>query len=945
MKSHISQDESSSKSSDSPLAHFFIYENLNYVADSKISKEQISIGRSRNADVVLDHNSVEDIHAFIHFEGQQAFLTNRYPEDGLHLNGQSVHLAKLSHEDVIDIGPYALKVKIDKEDDAADAGTAQGRYCVALVNRYKSDDDMQVAAETLAKQFRADPVKMALIIAKPEYVIKKDLRETEAERWQIALQKAGIFCDMRKMVPVQPEPVQETIDSLQPDHAKSSLSGSQAGPDLQVEPDKSAGATSDADHQNEAVKPPDIANAATTQNAEDKSIAIEAVTSRHVEVFRSPEEASEPVIKETADKAQKDAVSALDQSKIEKASDAATRIARQTEAHKSLADSLVDARLSEAAKAPVQATETTVQAEAERSETRKPSIDTPSIAKEIKKEKPPVEVSSLTPQPSADTKLVETDCADIQSEADMPLVEAVETLSPAPQQSQPVEKSDAEDIIWLEDDEDDEEDLWEAPFSLKDKLADTKKSLPTAMQMHPQMQIVKTVGDNVVDVQFIDKGKKYNITTETGKLCLASNKGKNEAYVFIDQHLGGYINNSKGEATADLNSYKRSDYLINRRKQLYRVPLPETGEVIVNEGQSQYRIVCSRPTQSPTVHIAERPSEFSWKHWAFSASTHLFFVICLSVYWYFNAIAPKPTAPHFVKIDPAILQQLQPKVPEPPKKQPPPPKPEPQVVAEKVEPIKKSPKKKPPKKVAKPTKSKRKIKKIAKAKTPNRHPKAGGGYGKGNVKNRNIKQTGILSVLGKTPLTPSTAIASVTNLDAVAVPGATDKDFTVGGVKGKLGNGKISVASGEMLQTKSSEQVFRSAGAKGPGHVAALEKGNTGKKKVQSMVTAKLSRTVKIRGGMSREMVKQVIDQHLEEVSYCYETALMSNPSIMGRIVFEWKILMSGRVGQVRIVASSVNSHEVHSCIKSAIQSWQFPKPSGTEVVVSYPFVFDLVAF
>ena len=96
---------------------------------------------------------------------------------------------------------------------------------------------------------------------------------------------------------------------------------------------------------------------------------------------------------------------------------------------------------------------------------------------------------------------------------------------------------------------------------------------------------------------------------------------------------------------------------------------------------------------------------------------------------------------------------------------------------------------------------------------------------------------------------------------------------------------------------------------------------------------------------MSREMVKRVIDQHLEEITYCYETALMTNPSILGRIVFEWKILMDGRVGEIRIVASSVNSHEIHNCIKTAIKSWRFPKPKGAEVVVSYPFVFDLVTF
>ena len=167
----------------------------------------------------------------------------------------------------------------------------------------------------------------------------------------------------------------------------------------------------------------------------------------------------------------------------------------------------------------------------------------------------------------------------------------------------------------------------------------------------------------------------------------------------------------------------------------------------------------------------------------------------------------------------------------------------------------------------------------------------------------------------------------------------------MGGIKGSLGDGKIVVATGEFVQTKESRQILRSAGASGDGGVAALERGDTGKKRVQAMVTARLNRTVKIEGGMSREMVKRVIDQHLSEITYCYESALISNPTIMGRIAFEWKILMSGEVGEIRILASSVNSHEVHDCIKSAIKSWQFPKPVGTEVIVSYPFVFDLVAF
>jgi len=167
----------------------------------------------------------------------------------------------------------------------------------------------------------------------------------------------------------------------------------------------------------------------------------------------------------------------------------------------------------------------------------------------------------------------------------------------------------------------------------------------------------------------------------------------------------------------------------------------------------------------------------------------------------------------------------------------------------------------------------------------------------------------------------------------------------VAGLVGKLGGSKITVPSVGLINTKGSIAVIRSAGIEGDGRIAALEKGKTGQNQVMAMVSADLSKTVRIQGGMSREAVKKVIDQHMDEISYCYETALIADPSLMGKAIFEWKILMPGTVGEVRIKSSSIKSTDIHSCIKSAIKSWQFPVPKGAEVVVSYPFIFDVVGF
>ena len=498
----------------------------------------------------------------------------------------------------------------------------------------------------------------------------------------------------------------------------------------------------------------------------------------------------------------------------------------------------------------------------------------------------------------------------------------------------------------IEDDEDDEDDV-AASFSLKEKLSVVNGSAASknrqGLEIRPQLEIVRSINDRVLDVQYISRGKRYQTKTDSGRLKLANISNANKGYVTFPDTCQGYLF-SNGEKT-ELSAFKVDNYLYRKRRRLYRLPLAFGESVVVTEGLCEYQIRHTSCSVSPTVTVRERETDIGWHHWAWSAGTHLFLVLAACIFFSISMKAPERENLHFVKIDMSQLEAEKKQEPEIVKPQP---KPEPP----KIEPAKKEPeavkpsKKQPPKKVAKASKTLQKPASPQKVAAPSKHRDAGGGFGEGNVQNRNIKQTGLLSLLGDGGSEgPANIIASVSNIDAVEVPGASGRQFSVGGVKGSLGNGKISISTGEIVQTRGSRQVLRSAGAEGPGTVAALEKGEIGQKQVKGMVTAKMTRTVSVQGGMSREMVKRVIDQHLEEIQYCYESALMENPAIMGRIVYEWKILMSGRVGEVRIASSTVNSHQIHDCIKAAIKSWEFPKPVGTEVVVSYPFVFDLVGF
>ncbi len=173
----VKKIQTSGRNAQEALAQFLIYKDTNYMGDSPLTKEQISIGSSRFADVILDSSAVADFHALVHLQKGQAFLTNNYPEDGLRLNGQSIKNAELQSRDVIQIGPFELHFKMELE--PADHGfrmpdivtspgedatatmvpEADQRFSLLLVNRYANDESRKNAAARMAKLFKINPEK------------------------------------------------------------------------------------------------------------------------------------------------------------------------------------------------------------------------------------------------------------------------------------------------------------------------------------------------------------------------------------------------------------------------------------------------------------------------------------------------------------------------------------------------------------------------------------------------------------------------------------------------------------------------------------------------------------------------------------------------------------------------------------------------------------------
>lgn len=106
--------------------------------------------------------------------------------------------------------------------------------------------------------------------------------------------------------------------------------------------------------------------------------------------------------------------------------------------------------------------------------------------------------------------------------------------------------------------------------------------------------------------------------------------------------------------------------------------------------------------------------------------------------------------------------------------------------------------------------------------------------------------------------------------------------------------------------------------------------------------TARPGPGAQIRGSLSREAIRRVVQRNLSQVRFCYEQGLQQNPSIEGRVTVSWIISPTGAVSASSVGSSTVGNARVESCIANAVGRWTFPSPDGGGVVgVNYPFLLQ----
>lgn len=176
----------------------------------------------------------------------------------------------------------------------------------------------------------------------------------------------------------------------------------------------------------------------------------------------------------------------------------------------------------------------------------------------------------------------------------------------------------------------------------------------------------------------------------------------------------------------------------------------------------------------------------------------------------------------------------------------------------------------------------------------------------------------------------------ISNIDAVRSASGASSSFSIAGAIASLPGGEVNIArsgGGGSISTLSGDDVA----GKGT-EVASV---GTGKRSgtVRGKVT-KMSSGAKIGGSLSQEDVLRVINSNINAIQACYERALMSNPTLSGRIAMDWTVSSSGTVKDVRVRSSTMGNPQVADCMSEKIKRWKFPRPKGGEAQITFPFLF-----
>ena len=495
---------------------------------------------------------------------------------------------------------------------------------------------------------------------------------------------------------------------------------------------------------------------------------------------------------------------------------------------------------------------------------------------------------------SSSTREVEDILADVRPVAKK--VAAPKPAAPAARPAAPVKKAKQAAPVFVDYDEDDEEETLAPAFSMIDVVASARVGRPT--EGKGVVEVIRYRGVNVIDITRLERSQDYVIPFTD--LILVSADG-DAAQVEVAQGMDAELR--KGTSVKRITSPTAIRY-------------GESIDVLIDDIGYLIR-VCEglEPSRNESAGIDIGSAIMTG-----GAAVALHMMVA-GTFMVAQMLTPeKPVFSAFAKVElpkePEQVAVAPTPAPTPEAKPTPPP------------PMPKQPKAPP--------------EKLAKRPTPQQAQPVGGA----DRTEAKVASAGVLGGLGKVNVkldSSSSALAAVTNLDAVRSTGGRSGGFKVSALTGKVPGDAVLGRAGRANGTvEISTLTGNDLGARGGYGGHALNGGG----KVRGVVTQTPTSNVGVQGSLSQAEIAAVVAKHLTEIRRCYEKNLINDPSLAGKIQVEWTINPDGTVAAVKTKFSSMKGGDVPGCIGGSIRGWQFPKPKGNGyVIVNYPFMFEGVGF
>ncbi|MBI5491008.1 MAG: AgmX/PglI C-terminal domain-containing protein [Deltaproteobacteria bacterium] len=95
-------------------------------------------------------------------------------------------------------------------------------------------------------------------------------------------------------------------------------------------------------------------------------------------------------------------------------------------------------------------------------------------------------------------------------------------------------------------------------------------------------------------------------------------------------------------------------------------------------------------------------------------------------------------------------------------------------------------------------------------------------------------------------------------------------------------------------------------------------------------------------GGLSKEVIRRIVQQHRGRIRHCYEASLQSSPELTGRVTVRFSIAPQGNVLSAENAGNTTGDDTLAQCIVAVVNRMAFPQGDGT-TSVTYPFLLQVV--